>query len=147
MATTCRCYLVLHYSVLLQFTHSSRQVARWALDSFALNRSELAAYRLWPGVHPCHICTETGSPLPHLHRDRARRCHICTGTGLAAATSATGTESNKQPHLSYNAGNMQRTIRDATSYARTTRDMTDGGFMAEGEYRTPCKTRRYETAS
>ena len=38
---------------------------------------------------PCRICTGTGldrptsvpglgSPLPHLHRDRARPCHICT---------------------------------------------------------------------
>ena len=25
--------------------------------------------------------TRLGSPLPHLHRDRARPCHICTGTG------------------------------------------------------------------
>jgi hypothetical protein len=78
---------------------------------------------------------------------QGHHCHICTGTGLAAATSATGTESNKQPHLSYNAGNMQRTIRHAPSHARTTRDMTDGGFVAEGEYRTPCKTRRCAAAS
>ncbi len=25
------------------------------------------------------------APLPHLHRDWARPCHICTGTGLAPA--------------------------------------------------------------
>jgi hypothetical protein len=31
-----------------------------------------------------------GSPLPHLHRDWARRSHICTRTGLAAPTSAPG---------------------------------------------------------
>ena len=31
-----------------------------------------------------------GSPLPHLHRDRARPCHICTGTGLTPPTSPPG---------------------------------------------------------
>ena len=47
----------------------------------------------------CHIGTQPGltpavpaplgpgSPLPHLHWDRAHRCHICTGTGLTPATS------------------------------------------------------------
>jgi hypothetical protein len=52
-------------------------------------------------LRPCHICTGTGltpatsapglgSPLPHLHRDRANPCHICTETALAPATSAPG---------------------------------------------------------
>jgi hypothetical protein len=39
-----------------------------------------------------------GSPLPHLHRDRAHRCHICIGTGLTATTSALGPGS-PLPHL------------------------------------------------
>jgi hypothetical protein len=56
-----------------------------------------------------HICTGTGltpatsapglgSPLPHLHRDWARRCHICTETGLAAAAFAPGL-GPRVPHL------------------------------------------------
>ena len=39
-----------------------------------------------------------GSPLPHRHRDWARRCHICTGTGLTTATFAPGLGS-PLPHL------------------------------------------------
>ncbi len=39
-----------------------------------------------------------GSPVPHLHRDRARPCHICTGIGLARATSDSGMGS-PVPHL------------------------------------------------
>ncbi len=36
-----------------------------------------------PGLgSPCHICTGTGLPLPHLHQDWPRHCRICTGTGL-----------------------------------------------------------------
>jgi hypothetical protein len=53
-----------------------------------------------------------GSPLPHLHRDRAHPCHICTGTGLTPAhiwagtglalpTSAPGL-SSPLPHLHRN---------------------------------------------
>ncbi len=37
-------------------------------------------------------------PLPHLHRDLARRCHICTATELTPATSAPGLGSPR-PHL------------------------------------------------
>ena len=40
-----------------------------------------------------------GSPLPHLHRNRARLSHTCTRTGLTPATSAPGLGS-PQPHLS-----------------------------------------------
>ena len=41
---------------------------------------------------------EVGSPLPHLHRVRARSRHICTGTGITPATSAPGLGS-PLPHL------------------------------------------------
>ena len=49
----------------------------------------------------CHICTSTGftaatsapgmgSPVPYLHRDRARHCHICAGTALCRKVSTDG---------------------------------------------------------
>ena len=48
-------------------------------------------------TRPSHICIGTGSPIPHLHRDRSRCSHICIGTGLicigtglGAATSTHG---------------------------------------------------------
>jgi hypothetical protein len=55
--------------------------------------------RIASWARPCHICTGTGlapatsapglgSPLPHLHRNRARPCNICTGTGLTRMPNA-----------------------------------------------------------
>ena len=35
-----------------------------------------------------------GSPLPHLHRGRARPCHICTGTEIPAHLDGRGSASN-----------------------------------------------------
>jgi hypothetical protein len=51
--------------------------------------------KTWPRPHcdgtklsPATSASGPGSPLPHLHRDRAHPCRICTGTGLTPATSA-----------------------------------------------------------
>ena len=44
---------------------------------------------------------QVGSPLPHLHRDRACPCHICTGIGAHPTTSAPG-PGLPLPHLHRN---------------------------------------------
>ncbi len=48
-----------------------------------------------PQIPRHEVCLPTsapgqGSPLPHLHQERAHSCHICAGSGLAPATSSPG---------------------------------------------------------
>ena len=73
------------------------------------------------GLIPATSAPGHGSPLPHLHRDRAHPCHICTGTGLAAATSAPEL-GPPLPHLHRNwavlyAHAIEGHIRDAVGLA------------------------------
>ena len=50
------------------------------------------------GLTPVTSAPRLGSPLPHLHRDRARPCHASTGTVRTPATPAPGLGATP-PHL------------------------------------------------
>jgi hypothetical protein len=83
-------------------TRNAPAVPEVALVCSALPRSAHGASACTgTGLTPGHICTGTGltaatsasglgSPLPHLHRDSARRCHICTATRLTSSETGGG---------------------------------------------------------